>query len=156
MFLTYAIPGPSSRRFLAYFYWNPTISRNFERFVFQLLNKNLLKSISAIWGVHGTRKFFWGKWFIRSLSTFFSLSVIFLFAKWQLREVFRITCRREVYHTCVELSFSKWLTFFDILETDRNFCLRQHENLVENRKIRRALKSSIGGPYPKFLTNRWF
>ena len=31
----------------------------------------------------------------RSLSTFSGLSVIFLFAKWQLCEVVRITCKRE-------------------------------------------------------------
>ena len=88
--------GPSNRWFLAFFRWNLKICRNFERFVFQLIGKKLLKFISAKWGVRGPRKFFWEMYLIRNLTSFFGLSEIFLFVKWQVCELFRLICRREV------------------------------------------------------------
>ena len=93
-------------------YWCPTcflepkprICRNFERFVFQLLSEKLLKSESAKWGVCGPRKFFWEMYLMRTLSSFFGLSQIFLFAKWQGCELLSLICEREVFSAVVNFA----------------------------------------------------
>ena len=94
---------------------NSTFSaKNFKSFVFQLPEKNLLKSVSTKWGVRGPRNFFWEKCPTRNLSTFFDLSETFLFVKWQVIELGRLMCEREVNCLFLMLFCARYTSKFGV------------------------------------------
>ena len=76
------------------------ITRNFERFVFQFLSENLLKSVSTKGGIRGPSKIFFEKSTqLEVYLNFFWIVCSILFVKSQLREAVGIICEYGLKNT---------------------------------------------------------